>query len=227
MAVDSPLKLNTPIDKRIAADSIKLEMSFSEVGDECSQLEPSQNGTNPAAETTTSGRSIEIELLDTSNEEKFDRLVKEEKIRTPYKRRMSDGADSRSRSPKPMDNNPSEWRRDFAKKSKLDETQLRSRKESTSSKSSGGHECETDPAVLARRQKQIDYGKNSLSYDNYLRQVPKHKRKPEHPKTPPKHHKYSRRAFDGLVKVWKKKLHVWDPNQEEDSSGTDENEDKE
>lgn len=37
------------------------------------------------------------------------------------------------------------------------------------------------------------------------------KRTNEHPWTPRKDVKYSRRAFDGLVKVWRKKLHCYDP----------------
>jgi histone RNA hairpin-binding protein len=32
----------------------------------------------------------------------------------------------------------------------------------------------------------------------------------DHPKTPPKHLKYSRRAWEGLVKAWRKKLHTFD-----------------
>ena len=75
-------------------------------------------------------------------------------------------------------------------------------------------EYETDPKVLARRQKEIDYGKNTIGYDKYIQAVPKEKRTKEHPKTPPKYIKYSRRGWDGMMRLWRKQLHQWDPPQD-------------
>ncbi|KAL1490272.1 hypothetical protein ABEB36_012994 [Hypothenemus hampei] len=76
-------------------------------------------------------------------------------------------------------------------------------------------EMETDPVVIARRQKQIEYGKNTIGYENYLKLVPKNKRSREDPKTPPKCGKYSRRGWEGLIKKWRINLHKYDPPEED------------
>ncbi|XP_018568654.1 histone RNA hairpin-binding protein [Anoplophora glabripennis] len=72
-------------------------------------------------------------------------------------------------------------------------------------------EPESDPLTLSRRQKQIDFGKNTTGYDNYINTVPRNERKREDPQTPNKFVKYSRRGWDGLIKQWRIKLHKYDP----------------
>lgn len=70
---------------------------------------------------------------------------------------------------------------------------------------------ENNPIILARRQKQIDYGKNTIGYDNYVKSVPRNERQTSDPMTPNKYMKYSRRAWDGLIKQWRLRLHKFDP----------------
>ncbi|GLH16344.1 Histone RNA hairpin-binding protein [Gryllus bimaculatus] len=82
----------------------------------------------------------------------------------------------------------------------------------TKKKSKKEFTLETDPGILSRRQKQIEYGKNTTGYQRYKKMVPRDQRTKQDPQTPPKCSKYSRRAWDGLIKSWRRKLHDWDPH---------------
>lgn len=76
-----------------------------------------------------------------------------------------------------------------------------------------GMEKEVDPHKIETRLKQIQYGYNTVAYDNYVAQVPKTQRNQnydEHPRTPDPYIKQSKRAFDGRVRKWRRELHRWD-----------------
>ncbi|CAD6993731.1 histone RNA hairpin-binding protein [Ceratitis capitata] len=178
--------------------------------------------------SSSQDREISLEFIDGANEEKFERLVKEDKIKTPFKRRHSQTPSSGSRSNSPNDSNSDnaatedKSRKEFQHTNNWNKNQYEAQKRQRynshgSSTSSKSKEREHDPAVLARRQKQIEYGKNTVAYERYIDLVPIRKRTRNHPRTPDKYGKYSRRTFDGLIKVWRKQLHYYDP---EPAAGT-------
>ena len=72
-------------------------------------------------------------------------------------------------------------------------------------------EKETDEHRLAQRRKEVAYGKNTLGYERYLREIPKCDRKKSDPRTPDVSQKASKRQFDGIVRAWRRRLHQWDP----------------
>ncbi|KAF5294195.1 hypothetical protein FQR65_LT10906 [Abscondita terminalis] len=68
---------------------------------------------------------------------------------------------------------------------------------------------ETDIDTVA---KPAPKGKRSYErYDNYIKSVPRNERQQSDPMTPNKYIKYSRRAWDGLIKQWRLRLHKFDP----------------
>ncbi|XP_068745351.1 histone RNA hairpin-binding protein-like isoform X1 [Montipora capricornis] len=64
---------------------------------------------------------------------------------------------------------------------------------------------------LEKRQKQIDFGKNTLAYGRYIAAVKREDRTKDDPNTPNKFQSCSTRSWVGQVKIWRRKLHVWDP----------------
>ena len=85
-------------------------------------------------------------------------------------------------------------------------------------------EYETDRNAIKRRQKQIDFGKNTTGYQAYLKAVPKFKRMRGDPQTPNKFIKYSRRSWDAQIRLWRRKLHIYDPPQTKFTEGEEEKE---
>lgn len=73
----------------------------------------------------------------------------------------------------------------------------------------GDYSFEVNCDVLSRRQKQIEYGYNTLDYSQYKNTVPLSQRCPSDPRTPNVQRKYSRNIWDGLIKDWKVGIHDW------------------
>jgi hypothetical protein len=122
--------------------------------------------------------------------------------------------------------NSSNVRQDTPTTAKVSEAHVTS-KTHTNNKLSSDKQKSADPtpAQIAKREKQIGFGKNTIGYKNYCHKVPKNERvanNPRHPTTPnPKIG--SKRKFTGLVKKWRRSIHLWDdegPFKSEIVSGT-------
>jgi len=75
------------------------------------------------------------------------------------------------------------------------------------------------PKELLRRQKDISKGKLSKAYEAYITAVPRKCRTRQHPRTPCKYAKMSRRGFDGAIKAWRRKLHEFGADKTKENSG--------
>ncbi len=66
--------------------------------------------------------------------------------------------------------------------------------------------------LFSKRQRQIDFAKNTLAYGRYIQSVSIDSRiKDVHPQTPNKFQKCSTRSWEGQMKKWKSELHQWNP----------------
>jgi hypothetical protein len=70
---------------------------------------------------------------------------------------------------------------------------------------------EADPHKLAQRLKQIEFGYNTTGYERYRKEVAKPTRAREQPRTPDRFKVMSKRAWEGLIRKWRRELHEWDP----------------
>lgn len=66
---------------------------------------------------------------------------------------------------------------------------------------------EEDAHRVSQRQKQIDYGKNTIAYDRFAAVKPREQRVRGDPMTPIAKQKCSKRSFAGQVTSWKKKVY--------------------
>ncbi|CAI5728331.1 hypothetical protein KXD40_007269 [Peronospora effusa] len=126
-------------------------------------------------------------------------------------KRMADTINGRDSKQSASSNNHSDNPRDFKRIRCVNETQETIGMTLITVKTLAD-EKETDSHRLAQRQKQIDYGKNTIGYDRYCAQVSKHqRRRGKHPMTPDKTMRIGKKGFDGIVRKWRQALHKYDP----------------
>ncbi|VDM16884.1 unnamed protein product [Hydatigera taeniaeformis] len=74
----------------------------------------------------------------------------------------------------------------------------------------GEIELERRKSELLRRQRDIDVGKTTAKYAEYILKVPKPEREKHHPRTPNKFRIVSRRGWDGMIKKWRRDIHNYE-----------------
>ncbi|CAF2353860.1 unnamed protein product [Rotaria sp. Silwood2] len=79
------------------------------------------------------------------------------------------------------------------------------------------------PKELLRRQKEISKGKLSKAYQTYISAITRKSRTRQHPRTPCKYAKMSRRGFDGAIKAWRRKLHEFGSDKTKENGGGNNN----
>jgi hypothetical protein len=66
------------------------------------------------------------------------------------------------------------------------------------------------PSQLFQRQKQVNLGKRTFGYVNYIDKIPKENRKDQDPQTPDIFKVISKRDFAERVKEWRRSLQKYD-----------------